>query len=153
MDLRTVTELSPYGGTVHFNADASNADLVRYVMQTARAAWPFIEWPKGIPRRDAARAIHELARRRVRYVREDGDQLIRFPWRALEDGQGDCKTLSVFVASMARAAGLPVRIRFVRYLGDDHFAHVYAVVDGIPVDPELSYGEEVTFESKMDRSL
>jgi transglutaminase-like putative cysteine protease len=151
--LREYVHNAPYTRAARYRMNATNADLVRDVIDATRAAWPCIEWPQSIPRRNAAFAAWQFARDRVRYVREDGDQLIRMPWRTLEDGQGDCKSLSVLVASLCRAAGCRVALRFVRYPGDDHFGHVYAVVDGVPVDPELAFGDQVLSVEQIDRTV
>lgn len=144
---------SPYRDTLAWNANADNATLCASVIAATRHAWTRIEWPRTTPPEDAARLAHELARTRVRYVREDGDQLIRMPWRTLSDGVGDCKSFAVLVASLCKAAGRSVVLRFAQYAGEDHFGHVYAVVDGVAVDPELPFGDEVTAEFTIDRRL
>lgn len=144
---------APYARALRWSRNATNADLCAMVMKAARDAWPYIYFPRNISRDEAPAAIYEYVRERVHYVREDGDQLIRMPWRTLEDGRGDCKSLTVLVASLARAAGCSVVVRFVQYPGDDHYGHVYPIVDGVPIDVELPLGDEVTFESKEDRRL
>lgn len=144
---------SPYARALRWSRNASNDDLCTMVMEAARHSWPFLQWPRSIPREDVPAAVYEYVRERVQYVREDGDQLIRMPWRTLEDGQGDCKSLTVLVAALARAAGCSVVVRFVRYAGDDHYGHVYPIVDGVPVDVELPLGSEVNYQDKEDRRL
>lgn len=138
---------APYERAALWNERATNADLQRYVIDATRAAWPHIDWPRNIPRKDVPATVHAFAQQAVQYVREDGDQLTRLPWRTVEDGIGDCKSLSVLVASLARAAGCSVVLRFAQYPGDDHYGHVYAVVDGIVCDPELRLGDEVKAEN------
>jgi hypothetical protein len=135
---------SPYPHTLEWNTDADTYDLVRMTLNAARQAAPYIDWPKDIPRAEAGRVAWELARDRITYVREDGDQLVRMPWRSLADGNGDCKSLAVFVGALCKAAGCRVVMRYVQYPGDEHYGHVYAVVDGVPCDPELDHGTEVT---------
>lgn len=141
---------APYTRALRYTRNASNGTLVRWCVDAVRQAWPLIEWPAGIPRRDAARIAHAYAQDVVQYVREDGDQLIRLPWRTVEDGQGDCKSLAVLVASLCAAAGRKVSLRFAQFPGEDWFGHVYAVVDGVPVDPELDFGEEVLYLARRD---
>lgn len=144
---------SPYTRALRWRTNADNDTLVRWTTNAARAAWPLIEWPASIPPDEAAFTAWQFARECVRYEREDGDQLIRMPWRTLADGVGDCKSLAVLVASLCAAAGRNVQLRFVEFPGEDWFGHVYAVVDNLPVDPELEYGEEVAYISALDRRI
>jgi hypothetical protein len=144
---------SPYTRALRWTGNANNRTLVRWCVDAVDAAWPLIEWPSGIPRRDAARIAHAYAKDVVQYVREDGDQLIRMPWRTVADGQGDCKSLAVLVASLCRAAGRRVVLRFVKFPGENWFGHVYAVVDGVAVDPELEFSEEVLYSHRLDVTI
>lgn len=144
---------APYARALHWNAQADNADLVALTLRAAREGARRVKWPRELPRRDAARIAHAYAQEVVRYVREDEDQLIRLPWRTVADGVGDCKSLAVLVASMCAAAGRRVVLRFVRYHGEDWYGHVFAVVDGVPVDPELDFSESVVYSHHLDRRI
>lgn len=144
---------APYVRALVWQTDADNADLVRLTARAARSAWPRIVWPDGLPREDAARIAHAYARDVVQYVKEDGDQLIRMPWRTVADGRGDCKSLAVLVAALCAAAGRSVALRYVAYPGEDWYGHVYAVVDGVPVDPELDFGKEVLYCAAIERRI
>lgn len=153
MDRAQYVPDAPYTRALAWNENATNATLVRYTVKAARDAWPFIAWPREIPRERAARVVHNFAREAITYRKETGDQLTRMPWRSIEDGEGDCKSLAVLVGSLCRAAGCDVVLRFVRYPGEDHFGHVFAIVDGVPVDPELPFGMEVDAAGHLDRWL
>lgn len=142
---------APYARALRWDAQADNAALVRMTLSAARDAWQYIEPP--FPRRDAARLAHGYAQDAVAYMREDGDQLIRYPWRTVADGRGDCKSLSVLVAALCAASGCRVDLRFVQYAGEDWYGHVFAVVDGVPVDPELAFGQECTYVRAVDRPV
>lgn len=143
----------PYVHTLRWTESATNGTLVRWCVDAVREAWPRIAWPDAVSRRNAARLVHAYAQTAVRYEREDGDQLIRMPWRTVADGVGDCKSLAVLVASLCAAAGCRVTLRFVRFQGEDWYGHVYAVVDGVAVDPELHFGEEVVHSSRKDVTI
>lgn len=146
-------ENAPYARALRWNPEADNATLVRWTTKAARDAWPCIAWTAKVARADVPRVVHAFAVDMVRYLREDGDQLIRMPWRTLEDGQGDCKSLAVLVGSLCAAAGCSVVLRFVAYEGEDWYGHVYAVVDGVPVDPELEFGKECLYLHHIDRRI
>lgn len=144
---------APYDRAVRWNPDADNATLVRYTLHAARESWPLIAWPASLPKEDAARIAHAYAQDVVTYIREDGDQLIRMPWRTIEEGQGDCKSLAVLVGALCAAAGRHVVLRFAAFPGEDWYGHVYAVVDGVPVDPELTFGDECLYLHHIDRAI
>jgi hypothetical protein len=76
-------------------------------------------------------------------VLEGDDQTIRLPSALVREGRGDCKSTAVFIASMCKAAGRSVALRFTQAEGSDQYGHVYAVVDGVPVDPLLRFGTEI----------
>lgn len=141
---------SPYARALRWTASASNRTLVRWCVDAVNEAWPRIEWPANLSRRGAARIAHAYAQDAVQYELESGDQLIRMPWRTIEDGVGDCKSLAVLVAALCAAAGRSVVLRFVRFPGESWYGHVYAVVDGVPVDPELDFSKEVIYWSRLD---
>ncbi len=56
-----------------------------------------------------------------------GYQFIKSPARLLKDGIGDCKSMTIFVASCLYCLGIPHKIRFVNFDGGDQYTHVYAV--------------------------
>lgn len=144
---------APYTRALAWREDADNGDLVAMTVRAARIGARSLQWPAALNRADAARIAHAYAQDVVEYVREDGDQLIRLPWRTVADGQGDCKSLAVLVASLCAAAGRRVVLRFVAFPGEDWYGHVYAVVDGVPNDPELDFGEECVYSHRIDRRI
>lgn len=150
MDRIKYVQGAPYARAMDWNTDATNADLVALVVYAARRARPFVKVPAFVSRDNAPEVVHAFARDRVRYVLESGDQLVRMPWRTVQDGRGDCKSMAVLCATLLASAGCDTVLRFVRYRGDDHFAHVYAVGDGVPVDPELPLGSEVSAVEVVD---
>ena len=153
MDRIKYVQGAPYANAMQWNTNATNADLVALVVYAARRARPFVTVPGFVTRGAAPETVHAFARDRVRYVLEDGDQLIRMPWRPVADGVADCKSMAVLCATLCAAAGCKTVLRFVRYRGEDHYAHVYAVADGVPVDPELPEGAEVPYEDCVDFAL
>lgn len=125
--------------------NASTWSLVDDVTEAAQVSADYCKWPSGIPKRDAARIMHGYAAAQ-RYVAEDGTQYIRAPWITMEHGRADCKSTAVLIAAMCKAAGRRVHLKFLQYEeGPTHWAHVFAVVDGVPVDPLLPFGEEFPY--------
>lgn len=58
---------------------------------------------------------------------EDGEQLIKSPARLIEDGCGDCKSYTMFIASCLHCLGIPHIVRFVNFDGGTQYTHVYPV--------------------------
>lgn len=102
------------------------------------------------PREGLARMCWELVRHEVEYIEETGTQYIRLPWRTLADGRADCKSQTTLIVSVCAAAGCNAVVRMVILPGTEHFGHVYAVIDGVPVDPGLEFGQECPYISCLD---
>lgn len=60
-------------------------------------------------------------------VDEDGVQWIKSPARLLHDGQGDCKSFTMFIASCLHCLGIKHIVRFVNFDGGTQYTHVYPV--------------------------
>ena len=91
---------------------------------------------KGRTERQTCQNIFQYVVDNVRY-REDGDeQQIKTPARLLSDGVGDCKSMSLFVASCLRCLDIPAVFRYVSFAADNVPTHVYVVTgSGIVIDP------------------
>lgn len=128
--------------------EADNAALAASVVAATRTA---AKWLAAETFSEPVeRVCHAMIRDGIRYDAEHGTQYVRMPWRLIEDGVGDCKSYAVFIGAVCRARGCGVVLRFVRQHGQSHFSHVYAVVDGVPVDPLLPFGEECKYDSCED---
>ena len=57
----------------------------------------------------------------------DGVQYIKTPARLLEDGEGDCKSLTMFISCCLHCLGISHIIRFVSFDGKNEYTHVYPV--------------------------
>lgn len=133
--------------------NVDNDELLQVLSVAARAVQPQVFWPAELPAPEAPRIAHQYVKHRTRYVREMGDQVIRTPKAFIRTGVGDCKTTALFIATLSKAAGHRVVLRFVVYPGRDHFGHVYAVVDGVPHDPLLDIGQECVYLRRKDVHL
>lgn len=59
----------------------------------------------------------------------DGVQLVKTPARLLHDGVGDCKSMSIFIASCLHCLGIPFVFRFVGFTNNQIYSHVYVVAN------------------------
>lgn len=130
---------------IGIRTNATTWTLVADVVWTVRHTAKKLQWPDAIPKKDAGIIMHSFAAE-LDYREETGVQRIRAAWVSLEHGYGDCKSTAVLIASMALAANRKVALRFLQYEPNvEHWAHVYAVVDGIACDPLLPYGKEYPY--------
>ena len=124
-----------------------NLRLARDVYYHATVA---ARWVGGIPGWNSEQ-IHDWVQRTIKY-REDTDpnnQRLRMPWATVQEGAGDCKSTAILIAALAAASGRRAALRFVDQRGEG-WDHVYAIVDGIPMDPLLSAGKEVDYLCRYD---
>lgn len=71
---------------------------------------------------------------------DDGVQMIKSPARLIEDGCGDCKSYTMFIASCLHCLEIPCIVRFVNFDGGDQYTHVYPVA----ID---EYGNEIPMDA------
>lgn len=95
--------------------------------------------PGGYP--DPA-TLHAFLVERITYEADtDPDyQRLRMPWRTVMDGTTDCKSSAIFIGALSLASGRTVDLRFTDATGNG-WGHVYAIVDGVAVDPLLPFGD------------
>jgi transglutaminase-like putative cysteine protease len=129
----------------------TNGQLVEMVTDAAQIAANRIAWPKQLPRDRAPEIIHHYLRRHVRYKAEPPSmQIVRLPSATVKEGVADCKSTAVFLVAALRAAGWPVALRFIKQGGRSAYSHVYALADGVPVDPLLPFGQEPVYSAHKD---
>lgn len=77
---------------------------------------------------EKCRAIFSYLSRNTKYKLDPyGDQFIKTPARLLRDGEGDCKSLTMFIACCLHCLGVPCIVRFVNFDGGWQYSHVYPV--------------------------
>ena len=60
-------------------------------------------------------------------VDKPGYQYIKSPARLLDDAEGDCKSMTLFIASCLHCLGISHVIRFVNFDGGSQYTHVYPI--------------------------
>lgn len=83
---------------------------------------------RGEDAETAAYSIFQYVASHVRYLIDPaGKQYIKSPARLLSDGTGDCKSLTLFIASCLHCLGIRHCIRFVNFDGGLQYSHVYPI--------------------------
>ena len=130
--------------------EADNDTLIREIVAAAALAVDRVRWPRGLDRARAPEIVHAYLSDHSRYQEENELQIIRLPRALVVTGVHDCKSSAVFAYAMLRAAGYRVRLRFIRQPARPWWSHVYAVADGVAVDPLLPLGHEAPQTARMD---
>jgi hypothetical protein len=117
---------------------AVNTDIIKTILanypQAVKDSAVFAEKFQGTDARDTAYRIWKFLRSRIHYKKDPKDktgeiwQFVRMPKRFLHDGTGDCKSFSLFTASVLANLKMPVSFRFAGYDEYDRIpTHVYVV--------------------------
>lgn len=110
----------------------NNRDVVRLVTQCYER-WreqprDIVKDLRGLPLDEQCRCIFGYLVAKVRYKVDEPDyQFIKSPARLLEDKCGDCKSMTIFIASCLHCLGIAHTIRFVNFDGGDQYTHVYPI--------------------------
>lgn len=132
----TVELPRPDGLAVLNTANAYNPDIIRQIhanfpRAVSQVAAFSSQFSGGSPLQVAER-VWSFVRSRVQYKKDpEGSQLIRFPSRFISDGEGDCKSYSLFIASILYNLGFSVCFRYASYDPSSRVpSHVYVVASG-----------------------
>ena len=119
-------------------ADGGTTDIIRAIQYADKRSAELVRPGaasrlRGATDYDTLRNIYGFVKSQVKYTADrPGLEVVRSPAYLIETGQGDCKSLSVAIAALCRAEGIPYRYRFVRQAGAPRLHHVYVVA--IPRD-------------------
>lgn len=115
-------------------SNASNRDIITVIHKSLPEA---IKQVSPIASRFAGNGLEETARNVWRFLRDqvnyqkdpEDKQMIRMPARLVSDGAGDCKSFSLFAASVLSALGYRVGFKYVSYGLNPTPSHVYVVAE------------------------
>lgn len=96
----------------------------QYVSQTATIAKSFA----SSTIKKTAQNIFDFLMSNITYkVDPSGSQFVKVPSQLISDGFGDCKSLSLFTASVLHNLGIPYAFRFVSFGATPKYTHVYII--------------------------
>jgi hypothetical protein len=153
---------SPLGKTYNrSDAWGDTSDIIRAIQEADTLAPPYT--------RDFALSLHydsvdDLCRQLWHFVRDNvqyqedpnGYQNVQLPGPLYHSGAGDCKSMTLFTASVLANISIPYRYRFISQDRRVDYHHVYLVVtdergrDIILDCVEDTYGAEVPHEKQKD---
>ncbi len=149
------------------NRQGKTKDIMRAVVDCYNSDYAQVqELADNLPGNDTlsrCRAVFDFVDKNIKYQIDPlQKQWIRTPARLWSDGEGDCKSFSIFICSCLRCMGIPHLFRFAAYEGNGDPTHVYAVAidesgKEIIVDPvyrdesgKAVFNKECPYTKKID---
>ena len=149
------------------NRQGKTKDIMQAVVDCYNSDYAQVqELADNLPGNDTlsrCRAVFDFVDKNIKYQIDPlQKQWIRTPARLWSDGEGDCKSFSIFICSCLRCMGIPHLFRFAAYEGNSDPTHVYAVAidesgKEIIVDPVYRYengkavfNKECPYTKKID---
>lgn len=149
------------------NRQGKTKDIMQAVVDCYNSDYAQVqELADNLPGNDTlsrCRAVFDFVDKNIKYQIDPlQKQWIRTPARLWSDGEGDCKSFSIFICSCLRCMGIPHLFRFAAYEGNSDPTHVYAVAidesgKEIIVDPvyrdetgKAVFNEECPYIKKID---
>lgn len=92
--------------------------------------------PSGTSRDECLHNVFNAAHRNISYVLDTpGREDVWTPALTILHGKGDCKKITVFIASVLKAAGIEPVLKHVYYDDNDMYTHIYVIV----ADPDINH--------------
>lgn len=112
---------------------------------------------KGGSPRETLRNVWFFVRNYIKYRKDlPGYERVKLPSKTWADREGDCKSMSVFIAGLLKNLDIPAKYRFVSYRKGEPVSHVYVVAmpkgeRQVIMDAVHSkFDDEVPYKSKKE---
>ena len=127
------------GIDVTYRSQADNKDirdlLVKLVPKAKSQMVEFSKQFKGRTNKETCKKIFDYIKSNFTYVADGGEQIIKLPSALLKKRVGDCKSYSLFTASILENLKIPYKFVYTSYNNNPIPAHVYVVTeDGCIID-------------------
>ena len=127
------------GIDVTYKSQADNKDirdlLVKLVPKAKAQMVEFSKQFKGRTKKETCKKIFDYIKNNFTYVADGGEQVIKLPSALLKKRIGDCKSYSLFTASILENLKIPYKFVYTSYNNNPIPAHVYVVTeDGCIID-------------------
>jgi hypothetical protein len=127
------------GIDVTYRSQADNKDirdlLVKLVPKAKAQMVEFSKGFRGRNQKETCKKIFDYIKNNFTYVADGGEQVIKLPSALLKKRVGDCKSYSLFTASILENLKIPYKFVYTSYNNNPIPAHVYVVTeDGCIID-------------------
>ena len=127
------------GIDVTYRSQADNKDirdlLVKLVPKAKAQMVEFSKQFRGRNTKETCKKIFDYIKSNFTYVADGGEQVIKLPSALLKKRVGDCKSYSLFTASILENLKIPYKFVYTSYNNNPIPAHVYVITeDGCIID-------------------
>ncbi len=127
------------GIDVTYRSQADNKDirdlLVKLVPKAKAQMVEFSKQFRGRNQKETCKKIFDYIKSNFTYVADGGEQIIKLPSALLKKRVGDCKSYSLFTASILENLKIPYKFVYTSYNNNPIPAHVYVITeDGCIID-------------------
>jgi len=127
------------GVDVVYKGKADNKDirdlLEKLVPKATEQMKEYAQKFKGANELETSKKIFDFLKNDLRYIADGNEQVIKLPSALLKTKIGDCKSYSLFTASILDNLGIPYIITYASYNDNPIPHHVYIVTkNGIIID-------------------
>jgi transglutaminase-like putative cysteine protease len=127
------------GIDVVYKSQADNKDirnlLVNLVPQAKAQMGEFSKSFRGRNPKETCKKIFDYIKSNFTYVADGGEQIIKLPSALLKKKVGDCKSYSLFTASILENLKIPYKFVYTSYNSNPIPQHVYVITeDGCIID-------------------
>ena len=127
------------GIDVTYRSQADNKDirdlLVKLVPKAKAQMVEFSKGFRGRTNKETCKKIFDYIKNNFTYVADGGEQVIKLPSALFKKRVGDCKSYSLFTASILENLKIPYKFVYTSYNNNPIPAHVYVVTeDGCIID-------------------
>lgn len=134
-----MTQPAFQGIDVTYKSQADNKDirdlLVKLVPKAKAQMVEFSKGFRGRNQKETCKKIFDYIKNNFTYVADGGEQIIKLPSALLKKRVGDCKSYSLFTASILENLKIPYKFVYTSYNNNPIPAHVYVVTeDGCIID-------------------
>lgn len=134
-----MTQPAFQGIDVVYKSQADNKDirdlLVNLVPQAKAQMKEFSKTFRGRNSKETCKKIFDYIKSNFTYVADGGEQIIKLPSALLKKKVGDCKSYSLFTASILENLKIPYKFVYTSYNSNPIPQHVYVITeDGCIID-------------------
>jgi transglutaminase-like putative cysteine protease len=116
-----------------YKSKADNKDirdlLVKLVPKAKAQMVTFAKQFKGRTQQETCKNIFDYIKSNFTYVADGGEQIIKLPSALLRKRVGDCKSYSLFTASILENLKIPYKFVYTSYSANPIPQHVYVVTE------------------------
>lgn len=159
-DIAARTILPPSHTSTLVYPDGNTFDIIREILATDSISRndtaAFAPYLKGKDLLETLSNVWHFVKRNIRYKLDPiGQQFVKTPSRTWADKFADCKSYSIFIASILKNLGVPFHYRFTAYIQGGDYTHVYIIVpyNGMEIiidDVMPAFNRQKPFARKKD---